>query len=80
MATMKKICIVGAAGKLGTYRVRHARGSEVVAVCRVNSVTRLDEFKGRITVMPGATNEREVIKRAVAGCDGVLVVLVPFGG
>ena len=30
--------------------------------------------------MPGASNDREVIKRAVAGCDGVLVVLVPFGG
>jgi len=36
-------------------------------------------FKGRITVIPGATNDREVIKRAVAGCDGVLTVLVPWG-
>jgi hypothetical protein len=27
----------------------------------------------------GATNYREVIKRAVAGCDGVLVVLAPWG-
>ena len=35
--------------------------------------------KGRITVSPGATNDREVIKRAVAGCDGVLVVLAPMG-
>ncbi len=29
--------------------------------------------------MPGATNDREVIRRAVAGCDGVLTVLVPWG-
>ena len=29
--------------------------------------------------MPGATNDPEVIARAVAGCDGVLVVLVPWG-
>ena len=29
--------------------------------------------------MPGATDDREVIERAVAGCDGVLVVLVPRG-
>jgi hypothetical protein len=36
-------------------------------------------FKGRITVVPGATNDPEVIERAVAGCDGVLVVLVPRG-
>lgn len=80
-STMKKVCIVGASGKLGLPMVRHAlaRGSEVVAVCRENSVSKLDEFKGRITIVPGATNDRDVIKRAVAGCDGVLVVLVPFG-
>lgn len=78
---MKKVCIVGASGKLGLYLVRHAlaRGYEVVGVCRANSVGKLDEFKGRMTIIPGATNDREVIKRAVAGCDGVLVVLVPFG-
>jgi hypothetical protein len=29
--------------------------------------------------VPGATNDAEVIRRAVAGCDGVLVVLVPWG-
>ena len=33
---------------------------------------KLDPFKGRITVIPGATNDREVIRKAVAGCDGVL--------
>ena len=55
------------------------RGYEVVGVCRERSVEKLDAFKGRITVIPGATNDREVIKRAVAGCDGVLVVLVPRG-
>ncbi len=61
--------------------VQHAldRGYEVVGVCRERSVGKLDAFKGRITVMPGATNDREVIKRAVAECDGVLVVLVPWG-
>jgi hypothetical protein len=35
--------------------------------------------QGRITVIRGATNDREVIKRAVAGCEGVLVVLAPWG-
>jgi hypothetical protein len=78
---MKKICIVGASGKLGQYMVQHAldRGYEVVGVCREQSVGKLDPFKGRITVIPGATNDREVIKKAVAGCDGVLTVLVPWG-
>ena len=78
---MKRVCIVGASGKLGRYMVQHGldRGYEVVGVCRPASVGKLDAFKGRITVLPGATNDREVIQRAVAGCDGVLVVLVPWG-
>ncbi len=76
-----RVCIVGASGKLGKYMVEHAldRGYEVVAVCREQSVGKLSEFEGRITVVPGPTDEREVIERAVAGCDGVLVVLVPRG-
>jgi putative NAD(P)-binding protein len=76
-----RVCIVGASGKLGQYMVQHAldRGYEVVAVCREISVGKLDAFEGRITVIPGATDDREVIKRAVAGCDGVLVVMIPRG-
>ncbi len=76
-----KICIIGASGKLGTYMVQHAldRGHEVVGVCRERSVSKLEAFKGRITVIPGATNDRKVIQQAVAGCDGVLTVLVPWG-
>ena len=76
-----RICIVGASGKLGKYLVQHAldREHEVVAVCREKSVGKLAQFEGRITIVPGATDDREVIERAVAGCDGVLVVLVPRG-
>ena len=64
-----KVCVVGASGKLGRYMVRHAlsRGYEVVGVCRERSVGKLDEFKGRISIVPGATNDREVIRKAVAG-------------
>ena len=76
-----KICIIGASGKLGTYMVQHAleRGYEVVGVCRERSVGKLAAFRGRIAVIPGATNDPQVIKKAVAGCDGVLTVLVPWG-
>jgi len=76
-----RVCIVGASGKLGQYMVQHAldRGYEVVGVCRAQSVDKLDAYKGRITLTPGATNDPDVIKRAVEGCDGVLVVLVPRG-
>ena len=58
-----KVCIVGASGKLGQYMVKHSldRGYEVVGVCRPASV---------------ATDDREVIERTVAGCEGALVVLV----
>ena len=78
---MKRICIVGASGKLGRYMVQHAldRGYEVVGVCRERSVGKLGEFKGRITVVPGATNDRAIIRKAVEGCDGVLTVLAPWG-
>lgn len=76
-----KVCIVGASGKLGHYLVRHSldRGYGVVGVCRPESVTKLDEFKGRISVVPGATDDRAVIQEAVTGCEGVLTVLVPIG-
>ncbi len=34
---------------------------------------------GQISIVPGLTNNREVIRQAVAGCEGVLTVLVPWG-
>jgi len=76
-----RVCIVGASGKLGRYMVRHAldRGWEVVAVCRARSVGKLADFRDRITIVAGATNDRGVIARAVTGCQGVLTVLVPWG-
>lgn len=76
-----KVCIVGASGKLGQYMVQHCldRGYEVVGVCRSKSVDKLDRFRDRITIFPGATNDREVIIKAVARCKGVLTVLVPWG-
>jgi nucleoside-diphosphate-sugar epimerase len=76
-----KVCIVGASGKLGRYMIEHAldRWYDVVAVCREQSVGKLDPFADRIAIVPGATNDPEVIERAVWDCDGVLVVLVPRG-
>ena len=75
-----KVCIVGASGKLGQYMVQHAldRGYEVAGVCREQSVEKLDPFRNRISIVHGATDDRDVIKRAVTGCDGVLTVLVPI--
>lgn len=78
---MKKVCIIGASGKLGHHLVQQAldHGYEVVGVCRDQSVAKLDRFQGLITLIPGPTNDREVIRRAVDGCDGVLTVLAPWG-
>jgi hypothetical protein len=78
---MRKVCIVGASGKLRQHMVRHAldRGYEVVGVCRERSVPKLAALADRITIVPGPTNDREVIRKAVAGCGGVLTVLAPWG-
>lgn len=78
---MKKICIIGASGKLGQYMVQHAlnKGYEVVGICREQSVEKLERFKGRITIVRGMTNDPLVIQKAITGCDGVLTVLVPWG-
>ena len=61
--------------------VRHCldRGYEVVGVCRDRSVHKLSAYSDQITIVPGCTNDPEVIKRAVKGCEGVLTVLVPWG-
>ena len=77
----KRVCIVGASGKLGKYLVQHAldRGYQVVGVCRERSVAKLDAFQDQITIVPGPTDDRQVIQRAVEGCGGVLTVLVPWG-
>lgn len=76
-----KVCVVGASGKLGRYMVQHCLdlGYEVIGVCREKSVGKLDDYRDKMTILPGATNDRELIKQAVNGCDGVLTVLVPWG-
>jgi putative NADH-flavin reductase len=63
-------------GSSGSKGFKHAldRGYEVVGVRREQGVGKLDGFRERIAVVPGATNDREVIKRAVVGCDGALVL------
>ncbi len=78
---IRRVAIIGASGKLGRYMVQHCldRGYEVVGVCREQSVSKLDDFADRITIVPGMTNDPEVIREAVQGCDGVLTVLAPWG-
>ena len=43
------------------------------------SVGKPARFADRITIVPAATNDPVVISRAVAGCQGVLTILVPWG-
>ena len=76
----KKVCIVGASGKLGQYMIQLCldRGYEVVGVCRTVSAPKLERFAGSITLFLGHTNDRAVIQQAVQGCIGVLVVLCPW--
>lgn len=76
-----KVCVIGASGKLGRYMVKHCldRGYEVVGVCRAKSIHKLEDYKDSITLFSGATNDRELIKKAVEDCQAVLTVLVPWG-
>ena len=64
-----RVCVVGESGKLVEYMVQHAldRGHEVVGVCREQSVGKLAEFEGQITVVPGATERPRGQEQAVAG-------------
>ncbi len=59
---IKKVCIIGASGKLGKYMVQHSldRGYEVVGVCRKRSVGKLDGFKDRITIIPTMVEQARV--------------------
>lgn len=79
--TIRRVCVIGASGKLGRYLVIESlrRGYDVVGVCRGSSVGKLADLADRITVLPGRTNDPGVIARAVADCDAVLTVLVPWG-
>src|SRR5262245_44956713 len=78
---MRRVCIVGASGKLGQYTVRHSldRRYEVVGVCREGSVRKFDTFKDRITIIPGATNDRDVVKRRLPGVMACSPCLQPGG-
>ena len=60
--------------------VQHAldRNYEVVGVCWDQSVEKLGRFKNRMTIIPGMTNDRDVIKKVMKGCSGILTVLVPW--
>ncbi|MBT3996290.1 MAG: NAD(P)H-binding protein [Chloroflexi bacterium] len=77
----KQVTVIGASGKLGRYMVQHAldRGYKVVGVARAKSAEKLADFEGRIEIFLGDTDDREVIRKAVAGSDAVLTVLVPWG-
>lgn len=76
-----KVAIIGASGKLGKYLVKEClkKGHEVVGVCRESSVPKLGELLERITVVPGYTSDRDVIRKAVQGCDGVITIIIAPG-
>jgi hypothetical protein len=78
---MRRIAIIGASGKLGQYMIQQAldKGYQVNGVCRAKSVHKLARFSKQITIFPGHTDDRQVIAKAVDGCDAVLTVLMPWG-
>ena len=78
---MKRICIIGISRKLGLLLAQHclAEGYEVTGLCRPDSASKLSTFADSIRLVAGDTSDPATIARALAGCDGVLTVLVPWG-
>lgn len=78
---MKRVAIIGISGKLGRLMAGHAldRGYAVTGLCRPESVDKLGALKDRVTLVSGDTSDEMTIARTVAGVDGVLTVLVPWG-
>lgn len=78
---MKRIAIIGISGRLGQYMARQAldRGYKVAGVCRPESTAKLGRLADRIELFEGDTSDSGLIAEAVAGRDGMLTVLVPWG-
>ncbi|SEF48093.1 NAD(P)-dependent oxidoreductase [Vibrio hangzhouensis] len=78
---MNRVCIVGASGKLGQYLIEWSlkEGYRVNAVCRPQSVDKLQRFGDQIDIYPAWTDNQNVVAQAIEGCDAVLTVLVPWG-
>ncbi len=78
---MHRITIIGISGQLGQLMATHAlaRGYEVTGLCRPESVEKLAPLSDRLRLIPGDTSDPAAIAKAVAGADGVLTVLVPWG-
>lgn len=81
MSRQKHLAIIGASGKLGRYMIEEAlgHGYRVTAVCRPQSVDKLQPWQGLIEVLPAYTNDREALQKLLPHVDGVLTVLVPWG-
>ena len=65
------LCIAVTSGKLDKYIVMHAfyRGYEFIGFCRVKNPAQLNNFKARLTVIPGIRNDSDAIETTVVDCD-----------
>jgi putative NADH-flavin reductase len=76
-----KVAIIGASGKTGIKLVRESlkRGYQVVAVCRISSADRLNEFSDidecKVITAP-VVSDLSILTQALAGCDAVVAVLI----
>jgi len=76
-----RVCIVGASGKLGKHIVEHAldRGYDVVAVCREQSVGKLDAAMSHARRLPVVRKAARVACRFLC-CPGLIVLTGLFVG
>jgi hypothetical protein len=81
MTVTKHIAIIGGSGKLGRYMIEEALllGYQVTAVCRPQSVKKLEPWKDKIHTVPAYTDDREALGLLLPKVDAVLTVLAPWG-
>lgn len=77
----KHVVILGGSGKLGRYMIGHAlaRGYQVTAVCRPQSVEKLKGVVDDIDIIAAYTDDRAALSKVLPMADAVLVVLAPWG-
>lgn len=85
VGALRRVAVLGASGKTGVQLVEEAlsRGMEVSAVCRAGSEGRLAAYRdapGFALHVGPQVSDPDTLRRALAGCDGAVAILLSVRG